>query len=146
MKKEAFDISGMTCSACSGRVQTAVAKLAGVLDVTVNLLKNDMAVSFDEAALSAGDIVMAVEKAGYGAALRGKAVKEPAGPDLVGAEARAMKTRLTVSIISTLPLFLYFNGTHACFAFTRFSQRRFQCRELCLYPTAVKFAGCFRQL
>ena len=45
MQKEQFDIPGMTCSACSARVEQCVAKLPGVAEVSVNLLKNSMAVS-----------------------------------------------------------------------------------------------------
>ena len=45
MCKEQFDITGMTCSACSTRVEQCVAKLPGVAEVSVNLLKNSMAVS-----------------------------------------------------------------------------------------------------
>lgn len=106
MKKATFDVSGMTCSACSGRVERAVARLGGVGDVSVNLLKNDMAVTFDEAALSTDDIALAVERAGYGAAPRGQAKKGGAQkPDAAAAETQAMKTRLIVSIAFTLPLF-----------------------------------------
>ena len=67
MKKEQFDITGMTCSACSARVEQCVAKLPGVAEVSVNLLKNSMAVSYDEGALDSASIVAAVETAGYGA-------------------------------------------------------------------------------
>ena len=42
MKKEQFDITGMTCSACSSRVEGCVVKLPGVKEVSVNLLKNSM--------------------------------------------------------------------------------------------------------
>lgn len=44
MKKELFDITGMSCSACSSRIQKAVSTLNGVEDVNVNLLKNNMTV------------------------------------------------------------------------------------------------------
>ena len=67
MKKEQFDITGMTCSACSTRVEQCVAKLPGVAEVSVNLLKNSMAVSYDEEAMRTDTIVAAVETAGYGA-------------------------------------------------------------------------------
>ena len=49
MRKEQFHITGMTCSACSSRVEGCVVKLPGVKDVSVNLLKNSMVVSYDEA-------------------------------------------------------------------------------------------------
>ena len=67
MKKEKFDITGMTCSACSTRVEQCVRKLPGVNEVSVNLLKNSMVVSYDEQALDTAGIVAAVENTGYGA-------------------------------------------------------------------------------
>ena len=71
MRKEQFDITGMTCSACSSRVESCVVKLPGVKEVSVNLLKNSMVVSYDEAQLSAAGIVEAVENTGYGAFPKG---------------------------------------------------------------------------
>jgi len=69
MKKEQFDITGMTCSACSSRVEGCVVKLPGVKDVSVNLLKNSMVVSYDEAQLTQSvtdeAFKAAVETAGY---------------------------------------------------------------------------------
>jgi len=112
MRKETFDITGMTCSACSSRVHKAVAALGGVEDVTVNLLKNSMAVSFDDAAVSGADIAAAVEKAGYGAIPRGTSAKGPGAKsagtnanDVAAAELREMKFRLAVSFLFTVPLF-----------------------------------------
>ena len=69
--KENFDVTGMTCSACSARVEKCVAKLPGADKVTVNLLTNSMQVEYDEAALSEQQIIDAVVKAGYGAAPKG---------------------------------------------------------------------------
>lgn len=63
-----FSITGMTCSACSSHVEKAVRKVEGVNNVTVSLLTNSMLV---EGAASADEIIGAVEKAGYGAAVRG---------------------------------------------------------------------------
>ena len=68
-KKIKFNITGMTCSACSSHVQRAVEKLEGAAEVQVNLLTNSMSVNYDEAFLSADKIIEAVEKAGYGASL-----------------------------------------------------------------------------
>ena len=56
MQKEQFDITGMTCSACSARVDKAVAAVNGVKNVSVNLLKNTMSVSYDESAADRADI------------------------------------------------------------------------------------------
>ena len=69
--KENFDVTGMTWSACSARVEKCVAKLPGADKVTVNLLTNSMQVEYDEAALSEQQIIDAVVKAGYGAAPKG---------------------------------------------------------------------------
>ncbi|MBR4126511.1 MAG: heavy-metal-associated domain-containing protein, partial [Alphaproteobacteria bacterium] len=76
MKKQTFDITGMSCAACSARVDKAVAALKGVQTVSVNLLKNNMAVEYDEKLLSATDIAAAVEKAGYGALPTGENIKQ----------------------------------------------------------------------
>lgn len=65
--KENFDVTGMTCSACSARVEKCVAKLPGSNKVTVNLLTNSMQVEYDEGVLSEQQIIDAVVKAGYGA-------------------------------------------------------------------------------
>ena len=112
MRKEIFDISGMTCSACSARVEKAVSGLHGVTESSVNLLKNSMSVSFDENLLAVEDILNAVGKAGYGASLRqSESAKtqvisqKDQGTDPVTLEITEMQTRLVVSILFTLPLF-----------------------------------------
>ena len=69
MQKLRFDITGMSCAACSARVEKAVSGLKGVSEASVNLLKNSMIATFDEAVLSADDIISAVDRAGYGANL-----------------------------------------------------------------------------
>ena len=55
-----FDVSGMTCSACSAAVERQVSRLPGVTKVQVNLLNNNMSVSFDESALDSQGIIAAV--------------------------------------------------------------------------------------
>lgn len=139
MRKEQFDITGMTCSACSRRVHKAVEALAGVSEVSVNLLKNSLAVSFDDQALSGRDIVAAVEKAGYGALRRGeKKRRAEAGgesSDPAVRELQEMGRRLAASFLFAIPLFyismghmvglplpISLLGTHnaAAFAFTQF--------------------------
>lgn len=113
MRKEQFDITGMTCSACSARVEKSVAKLPGIQEVSVNLLKNSMVASYDEAVLDTAGIVQAVEKAGYGAfpktATQNKssAAVPAAKPEVSTAQAayRQMKQRLLLSAIFTIPLF-----------------------------------------
>lgn len=70
MKKEQFTITGMTCSACSARVEKAVAKVDGTKDVSVNLLTNSMQLEYDEAKTSVPAIIKAVVDAGYGASVK----------------------------------------------------------------------------
>ena len=108
MRKEQFDITGMTCSACSSRVEGCVVKLPGVKEVSVNLLKNSMVVSYDEAQLSTAGIVEAVENTGYGAFPKGapqRKAEAKAEISTAQAEYKAMKQRLLLSAVFTLPLF-----------------------------------------
>lgn len=110
LQKEHFAVTGMTCSACSARVEKAVSKLNGTNEVAVNLLKNSMVVSFDENILSTADIITAVEKAGYGASVQ-NAIKKSASSTDTNSENTAqqayiqMKRRLIISIIFAVPLF-----------------------------------------
>lgn len=108
MKKERFDITGMTCSACSSRVHKAVGALEGVKEVNVNLLKKSMDVSFDESVLTEGEIASAVEKAGYGAIAHEAqaSAKNPAGAatDTADKELQEMRHRLFISCLFTIPL------------------------------------------
>ena len=105
MTKNLFDITGMSCSACSSRIQKSVAALDGVNEVNVNLLKNNMTVSFNEAAISAENIISTVEKAGYGATLHGQTSPQIPENDPASAELQEMKLRLVVSFLFTIPLF-----------------------------------------
>ena len=108
MRKEQFDITGMTCSACSYRVEGCVVKLPGVKDVSVNLLKNSMVVSYDESEMNTAGIVEAVENTGYGAIPKsGPRHKTGAKQEISTAQAeyKAMKQRLILSALFTLPLF-----------------------------------------
>lgn len=72
--KEKYNITGMTCSACSSRVEREVGKLDGIKELTVNLLTNSMSVEYDGDKLKSEDIVKTVEKAGYGASLQSESV------------------------------------------------------------------------
>ncbi len=69
MMKERYHISGMTCSACSSHVEKAVNRLSGVEKASVNLLTETMEVSYDQKEITGEEIMAAVERAGYGAAL-----------------------------------------------------------------------------
>ncbi len=107
MKKEKFDVTGMTCSACSARVEKTVSAMDGTTDVNVNLLKNTMVVSYDENMTNTAEIVDAVVKAGYGAQVQGEknTQKSNEAVDLASQEAKTMKIRLIVSLIFTVPIF-----------------------------------------
>ena len=65
--KNKYDITGMTCSACSARVEKSVRALPGVSEVNVNLLTNNMTVEYEPEQIASKDIINAVEKSGYGA-------------------------------------------------------------------------------
>lgn len=108
MQKKLFDISGMTCSACSTRIEKAVAKHHGINDVNVNLLKNNMTVSYDDQIISANAIAQIVNDVGYHAVLHENSQQSNNNenpPDSSMIELQEMKKRLWVSLIFTLPLF-----------------------------------------
>ena len=108
MAKQKFNITGMTCSACSAHVEKAVRKLEGIRAADVSLMTNSMTAEYDEAVLSPEDIIAAVIQSGYGAALPQKAgAKVQAAPqeDVVGQELAAMKRRLIWSFVFLIPLF-----------------------------------------
>lgn len=112
MKKECFDVTGMTCAACSARVEKSVTATSGVQEVTVNLLKNSMTVTFDEAVASEQSIISSVEKAGYGAAVQESNAPTTGNPGpkrdpnaIARQEYRRVRTRLIVSAIFAVPLF-----------------------------------------
>lgn len=65
VKKVTIDVLGMTCAACSARVERAIKKLEGVIDSSVNLLAQNATVEFDKDKLSVDDIVKTIEKTGY---------------------------------------------------------------------------------
>lgn len=114
--KERFDVTGMTCSACSSHVEKSVGKLTGVEHVSVNLLTNSMQVEFDENKLDTAGIIKAVEDAGYGAAVKDEHAKSGAktsgqsgsqennGLSAVEQNVKNMKKRLIVSLIFWIPL------------------------------------------
>ena len=120
MKKERFDVTGMTCSACSSRVQKAVEKLAGTQAVNVNLLTNSMQLEYDEQKTDATAIIAVVEKAGYGAALKGAAVPSSAGESrpkekIADQQAEEIRQRLVWSLAFLLPM-MYVSMHHTLLA------------------------------
>ena len=115
MQKQTFDITGMSCSACSTRIQKSVDKLEGVTECNVNLLKNCMTVSHEDS-LSPESIIATVEKAGYGASLRGGSgnatgsAQSGQKKDPAQEEMRRMKQRLIISLCFVLPLIYIVTG------------------------------------
>ena len=105
MKKQQFTITGMTCSACSARVEKAVTKVDGTKDVSVNLLTNSMQLEYDEQKTSVPAIIKAVVDAGYGASVKGKQAAAKAAPqeDPVKKSIAEMKHRHVWSIAFLLP-------------------------------------------
>ena len=106
MRKEKFNIKGMHCSACSSRIEKVVGKQKGVEEINVNLLKNNMHVTFDESVISAEDIIAKVEKLGFGASIHAQQNQAKTKPvDTAAQEMQAMKQRFIWSMVFTLPLF-----------------------------------------
>jgi len=109
--KEKYNVTGMTCSACSSRVDKCVRKLDGVKDVNVNLLTNSMSVIYDENIIQSNAIVSAVVAAGYGAS-----PDQPSAPsaassapkaqktDVLADQMKNMKHRLIISFAFMIPL------------------------------------------
>ena len=113
--KQKFDVTGMSCSACSAHVEKAVSRVPGVNQVQVNLLQNSMVVEYEDEATDAAAIIHAVEDAGYGASV--KDAHEPAKKaenDLqkrTAEEAKKMKHRLGWSIVFLIVL-MYISMGH----------------------------------
>ncbi len=113
MKKERFWVSGMTCAACSARVEKTVSKLTGVEAAWVNLLTNSMEVTYDNTQLTADKIITAVENAGYGAGVKyneasnkaNKTTPSATPKDSAKKKIEDTKTRLIWSAIFLVPLF-----------------------------------------
>ena len=111
---EQYNVTGMSCAACSARVEKAVGKVPGVTACSVSLLTNSMGV---EGSASAAEVIAAVESAGYGASQKGGAKAASAGPAANPEEALAdhetplLKKRLWSSLIF-LAVLMYFSMGH----------------------------------
>ncbi len=107
--KETFDITGMTCAACSARVQKAAGEVAGVTEANVNLLKNSMELVYDGDQATVEAVCAAIDRAGYGAhprAQRASARGEQAGVgDVAQREIEERRRQLIASAILSVPLF-----------------------------------------
>ena len=98
-----YNVTGMSCASCVARVEKAVNKVEGVTSCSVNLLTNSMSVDGD---VNSSDVISAVEKAGYGASLKGNSSKENKTNDepLKDTETPKLKKRLFSSLIFLLLL------------------------------------------
>lgn len=109
-----YTVTGMSCAACSARVEKAVSKVPGVTSCSVSLLTNSMGVEGDAEAAA---IISAVEEAGYGAAEKGKEKKSSAvlaatqEDSLKDRETPLLKRRLIASLCFLIPL-MYFSMGH----------------------------------
>jgi len=111
MIKEKYNITGMSCAACSAKVEKTVSKLVGMDKASVNLLTNSMQVEYDEKKLSSKDIIKSVVDAGYGASLAGDTKEKAKDKSIKKTNDDAissMKFRLKVSIIF-LAILMYFS-------------------------------------
>lgn len=113
---EQFNVTGMSCAACSARVEKAVSKVDGVSSCSVSLLTNSIGV---EGTAKADDIIKAVEDAGYGASLkndREKSAKSVDSDALKDTETPKIKKRLIASIIF-LAVLMYISMGHMMWNF-----------------------------
>lgn len=102
MKKELLDITGMSCSACSSRIEKVVSKMQGVEQISVNLLTNNAHISFDESVVDESAIIARIEKLGFGAAFHTQATSAAPSSkpqDTAAQELAEMRERLIGSMI-----------------------------------------------
>ena len=110
-----YNVTGMSCASCVARVEKAVNKVDGVTSCSVNLLTNSMSVDGD---VKSSDVISAVEKAGYGASLKGNSSKENKSNDepLKDTETPKLKKRLFSSLVFLL-LLMYISMGHMMWGF-----------------------------
>lgn len=100
MKKQLLDITGMSCSACSSRIEKVVNRMQGVEQMSVNLLKNNAHVTFDESVVDEKAIIARIEKLGFGAKVHAANVAAPVPQqDTAAQEMEEMRQRLIGSLI-----------------------------------------------
>ncbi|WP_371872085.1 heavy metal translocating P-type ATPase [Tetragenococcus halophilus] len=100
---QSFDIEGMTCASCVQAIEKSVGKVDGVQEVAVNLATEKMNVSYDEDAINAGDIIKAVQDAGYQAAVESDKVSSD-DADKKQKQMKDLWLRFLGSAIFALPL------------------------------------------
>ena len=101
---EQIAVTGMTCAACSAHVEKAVSRLSGVQSAPVNLMLGSMTVTYDEKAVTEGDIIAAVKAAGYGASPASQTDQGQLRRDQ-DAALRRRKKHLIWSVVFLVPLF-----------------------------------------
>ena len=127
---EQYRVTGMSCAACSSRVEKAVSNVPGVTSCSVSLLTNSMGV---EGTASASEIIAAVEASGYGASLKnaengngGTASAAAADVMLKDTETPKMKRRLIASLVFLIPL-MYVSMGHMMWGWPFFYGRKSYC-------------------
>lgn len=138
MKSQKFNVTGMTCSACSARIEKNINKTDGIIEANVNLLNNSMIIKYDDSLINESNIIKVVQDAGYNASSAEN--KKPSDKKVEGKtdteiEIKQMKNRLIISFLFAVPLFYLsmghmlkwplpsiFHGTENAliFAFTQF--------------------------
>ena len=99
MKNTEFDVTGMSCAACSSHVEKSVRAMEHVVEVSVNLLQNNMTVTFDNDKISEEDIINTVKNAGYGASIKKLSLEKTSKKE------NPYTKRLILSLIFMIPLF-----------------------------------------
>lgn len=103
--KQQFNVTGMSCAACSAHVEKAVRALPGLQDVQVNLLAGSMTTEYTEGQLSDQEIIQAVIDAGYGASVKGKtAAQQASAADNGQQELKSMQQRIVTSFVFLIVL------------------------------------------
>ena len=103
-----YNVTGMSCAACSARVEKAVGKVPGVTSCSVSLLTNSMGVEGD---VLPEQIIAAVEQAGYGASEKGAGEKKPSGADATALEDKETQVLKRICRIFT-GIDVFFHGTY----------------------------------
>lgn len=102
MRTELYDIKGMSCSACSARIEKVIGRQQGVTKLSVNLLKNNMTITYDEKIITPAVFTEKIRKLGFDASLHREATAESS---FSLQEVYDLKHRLLLSALFTLPLF-----------------------------------------
>ena len=112
MRNELWNITGMSCSACSARIEKVIGKMEGIKSISVNLLTNSARIENDENQLQAADISARIEKLGFGGVPKtaGANVTASAPQPTAETELQEMKLRLVFSLLFTVPLFYLHMG------------------------------------